>query len=549
MNNFISNLKQVFWFCLIFLSHASMYAHQPNVKLFTKENEAESFIEHQVNVVDGDYFESHIDLHFPGPDLLLLKRQLNTKSFQHSGGWRLFSEYFLIVGKDKQNPDELMYALDGKFDPSVKDFRLAQNKCLISSNEGGNKIYEKIDTIPTLCLGEEILPDLSKKFINPDYYRITKQILPSGNQVKYAYNNEGHLESIELFSRTSKSVFRVDFDYEFDFNGTAVFVSTIVGRVIEYKLEPFQLEDDSIVHALTQVRGSNINAQTYQYQVKDKSCLLVRKNIEGEDSILIEYDEEGKVVCLAKVGENGEAEGDYVFLYADKFTDVLDEDSLRSRYEYDDLQQLTKVTQFDKKENVVQERIYQVETVGNDEDPRERKRIKVVDVFAVCKPPTPGPPGPKGPTGPPGSTGATGDPGATGATGPAGTTGATGPTGLTGATGATGATGVTGATGPTGLTGGTGPTGDPGATGPTGPTGPIGVTGTTGATGPTGLTGATGATGAAGVTGATGPTGLTGATGPTGDPGATGPTGPIGATGTTGATGPTGLTGATGATG
>lgn len=72
------------------------------------EADPDSFVNHCVNVINGDYCESALDLEISGPDKLVLQRFYNAKNYmtgQGFGGWRIFSQTLLVTGKDPKNKE------------------------------------------------------------------------------------------------------------------------------------------------------------------------------------------------------------------------------------------------------------------------------------------------------------------------------------------------------------------------------------------------------------------------------------------------------------
>ncbi len=67
-------------------------------QLVSTGSDTDSFIQNSVNVINGDYCEATTDFLITGPDTLLLQR-----FYTNEGGWRIFPERFLVVGKDPSN--------------------------------------------------------------------------------------------------------------------------------------------------------------------------------------------------------------------------------------------------------------------------------------------------------------------------------------------------------------------------------------------------------------------------------------------------------------
>src|SRR5271155_5515023 len=83
------------------LSFSSLSASQ--LQLVSTESDPDAFIQNSVNVINGDYCESATDLAITGPDALVLQRFYSTKDVitgVQAGGWRVFPQRFLVIGKD-----------------------------------------------------------------------------------------------------------------------------------------------------------------------------------------------------------------------------------------------------------------------------------------------------------------------------------------------------------------------------------------------------------------------------------------------------------------
>src|SRR5271157_5459993 len=71
--------------------------------LCSTASDPDALVEKCVNVINGDYCEAVTDLIIAGPDPLILQRFHNSKNYvtgQGYGGWRIFPQMLLVLGKD-----------------------------------------------------------------------------------------------------------------------------------------------------------------------------------------------------------------------------------------------------------------------------------------------------------------------------------------------------------------------------------------------------------------------------------------------------------------
>lgn len=97
----------VFWlrlllaFCAACLALPLFGVNSP--PLVSTESDPDAFIHNSVNVINGEYCEAATDIIVPGPDALALQRFYSTKDAvtgTQRGGWRIFPQRFLVIGKD-----------------------------------------------------------------------------------------------------------------------------------------------------------------------------------------------------------------------------------------------------------------------------------------------------------------------------------------------------------------------------------------------------------------------------------------------------------------
>lgn len=72
-------------------------------RFVSTESDPDAFIDHNVNVINGDYCESVTDLIISGPDALVLQRVYSTRNAvtgARGDGWKLMPQRFLVIGKD-----------------------------------------------------------------------------------------------------------------------------------------------------------------------------------------------------------------------------------------------------------------------------------------------------------------------------------------------------------------------------------------------------------------------------------------------------------------
>jgi RHS repeat-associated protein len=365
----------------------------------------DSFIGHCVNVINGDYCEAVTDAVVKGPDSLDLQRFYNAKNYmtgEGSGGWRIFSQHFLVIGRDiekqsstiDQKPHEKIYAFTGERSGSILTYsgwvdrdnviknplkinltndgvgivntysQLMsgqtdyKNNCLyihgktceITLGDGTKRIYEKIKNPPTLFLGEELLPFMASYVKNAEYFHLIQETLPSGNHLIFSYESAtGHLSSVELKNASQMKILSwMRFSYKSQGNNYLVTVSTSDERVVEYHLEPLKSSDKT--YSLTKVTGSHFLPSHYQYSIHNDHMVLTKRSRSADDFIEIEYGTQGKVQAIKTPHPNsGKPEVSYTFTYGKGFTDVFNAVGTKTRYQFDDRFQLTAVEKYDGK--------------------------------------------------------------------------------------------------------------------------------------------------------------------------------------------------------
>lgn len=88
----------------LFLTYSTLDATHSAALLSSTEGDPDGIIGQCVNVIKGDYCESVTDLAIIGPDTLLLQRYYNSTNYitgEGVGGWRIFPQQYIVLGKDK----------------------------------------------------------------------------------------------------------------------------------------------------------------------------------------------------------------------------------------------------------------------------------------------------------------------------------------------------------------------------------------------------------------------------------------------------------------
>ncbi len=243
-------------FLLISIS-ASLYARQSSANLSSTEGDPDGIIANCVNVITGDYCEAAQDLIIKGPDLLTLDRFFNSTNYitgKEPGCWRIFPQRYLIIGQDQNskkctienNLYHWVYGFTGersggiltysgwrKKDGCTKDsLKIDASKdaigmvntyakeiggqtnhknnsvscsgesCELVLGDGTKRWYRKVKSLPSDIFGEELVQSIAEKVEAPEYYLLDKERLPSGNIIIFTYDQENHLQKIELKNKT-----------------------------------------------------------------------------------------------------------------------------------------------------------------------------------------------------------------------------------------------------------------------------------------------------------------------------------------------------------
>lgn len=360
------------------------------VPLVSTESDPESFIEHCVNVMSGEYCEAATDLVIAGPDALVLQRFFSTHDAvtgNQEGAFRIVPQRFLVIGKDisgkTRHPGEhWSYAFVGERsggilpycgwkgtngvtqDPLKIDILNSapgmvntyaeklggqtnhQNNALhcrgtsaeVVLGDGSRRFYQKVDQLPSLLLGEELTPLMAHQVVNPEYFLLTQEILPSGNRIFFSYDAAGHLISMEMKNKSLNKVLSwIHFTYTFHKAKCQVHITTSDARKLDY-----HLTQDRGLYRLTKVEGSHSIPVRYEYATG-----FIKKILPEGRFLQADY-QDGKVIALkGPQPESGYPVSMYTFAYHNNSTDVFNALGVKTRYEYDERFQLTAVKRYD----------------------------------------------------------------------------------------------------------------------------------------------------------------------------------------------------------
>lgn len=359
------------------------------LQFVSTESDPDAFIQNSVNVINGDYCESATDLVITGPDALVLQRFYSTKDIitgVQAGGWRMLPQRFLVVGKDASGKSctvgkdrfEWTSAFTGErsggilpysgwrnTNGSTKDplkidilnnavglvntyaqeingqtnhqnnlLHCKGDTCELSLGDGTRRIYQRVNDPPSQLLGEEITPIMAAQVIDPAYFLLVQEVLPSGNRLFFSYDEAHHLIAIEMKNPSGKPLSWIHFSYEFGENKSQVYITTSDNRELTYHF---------IADQLTQVSGSHSIPMTYEYD----GSSLVKKILPEGRFVEIAYQDERVQALKGPDAQSGKAEIAHTFSYGKDYTDAFDAMGVKTRYIYDKRSQLTTIERYD----------------------------------------------------------------------------------------------------------------------------------------------------------------------------------------------------------
>lgn len=398
-----------------FIFYGSQVSASQGAKMLpSTEADPDSFIDHCVNVINGDYCESATDLIIAGPDSLILQRYYNTRDYvtgEQPGGWRIFPQRFLVIGKDpngqiiqdeENGKMEGAYAFVGERSGGILTYSGWRNTegvspkplkinistdgigmtntyakeisgqtnhynnllyrkkdyCKLILGDGTQRFYERVNQLPTLIFGEELIPLLAAKVVQPEYWRLAKEKLPSGNVLSFSYDKEGHLASVKLKNASQTKILSwMHIRYKFLDQKAYIKIETSDEKTIEYHFTSFN-DSPRKIYALTDVQGSHLIPCSYQYELKSSACHLIKKSLPEGRFRVIEYDDKDRVKALKSVHQiSGLPEFVYSFEYGENVTTVINALGRKIDYQFNKRLRLTALRYYD-----LQGQLYRRET-------------------------------------------------------------------------------------------------------------------------------------------------------------------------------------------
>ncbi len=381
-----------------FYSQAEAAESMSAALLCSTASDPDAIVDKRVNTLNGDYCEVVADLIIPGPDPLILQRFHNSKNYvtgQGYGGWRIFPQMLLVLGKDPLKKEckvggerfEWTYAFTGERSGSILTYsgwkriegdtkdplkinaqkdalglvntyageidgqtnhlnnclHIKGDTCTVVLGDGTKRLFQKTVLPPTtpFC---NLHAELSSKVIQPTYYRLILETLPSGNSILFSYSEAGQLAHIEMQNKSQKPHSWI----QFNLKGNTLTLETSDARSIHYKFDNF-----NGTTVLKEVSGTHCIPSIYDYQLKGKTCFLIRKRFPEGRFLEIEYETQGRVAALKKPHpDSGKPFLAKQFYYGVGYTDVLNTFKVKTRYYYDDRLQLTALDYFNETDSL-----------------------------------------------------------------------------------------------------------------------------------------------------------------------------------------------------
>lgn len=375
-----------FIFFLSFLSFGPLFASYSPKLLTCTESDPDAFVQHVVNVITGEYSEAAEDLSITAPSSLILQRFYSNRDYltgTQPGGWRIFPERFLVVGKDRLETSYSraftggrsggIFSFFGKINEegfSKKPLKIQitqdaigmcntssseisgqtnrqndmlnskENLCELLLGDGTKRIYQQVPNLPSDLLGEELVPLMALQVLQPKYYKLVQENLPNGNYLFFSYTEKGHLESIEMKnSKQSKLLAWIRFGYFFKDSKCTIYITTSEEKTVEYHLDKV-----NGFYQLKEVFGSSLIPSSYEYT----NGWLIRKNMPEGRYNEIEYYKDGKVKALKSPDPfGGQPEVTHSFSYESTCTEVFNASNIKTSYWYNDRKELSSIEIYD----------------------------------------------------------------------------------------------------------------------------------------------------------------------------------------------------------
>ena len=359
------------------------------LQFVSTESDPDAFIQNSVNLINGYYCECTTDLVITGPDALILQRFYSTKDAvtgTQAGTWRILPQRFLVIGKDSSEKSctvgkdrfEWASAFTGERSGGILPYSGWRNSngstkdplkidvlnnavglvntyaqeingqtnhqnnllhckgatCELTLGDGTKRIYKRVNELPSQLLGEELTPIMAAQVLDPAYFLLIQEILPSGNRLLFSYDDAHHLIAMEMKNHAEKTLSWIHFSYEFGDNKSQAYIKTSDNRELTYGF---------VAGQLTHISGSHSHPITYEYD----GNLLIKKALPEGRFVEIAY-QEGKVQSLkGPHAQSGGVETAHSFSYGKDCTDVFDAIGTKTRYIYDERSQLTAIELYD----------------------------------------------------------------------------------------------------------------------------------------------------------------------------------------------------------
>ncbi len=342
-----------------------------------------------VSTAQGDFTAAEIDLSIAGPDPLVLTRFYNSgeEGPNFGEGWQIFPQTVLILGQDgDRQPFSIAGDSSGgffvyrgksgeplKIDPLrdgigmgntyAKEINGQTNRlnnrlywkgdtCELVLGDGTRRLYRETKEPSCDFLGRKIAAIPRSNIINPQYYQLLSEKLPSGNICLFSYEN-GRLSRVETKdSNQTKLHASICFTYDFQDNQCVITAKTHDDRILEYSFQHIKLENRS-VSLLKSVKGSHCLPMSYEYEIRKGHCYLKRKNLPEERFFELEYDDLGRVKLLKEPSTaSDESEITCRFSYENGFTDVHNANEIKTRYLYSARGYLAAIQYYDEKNDL-----------------------------------------------------------------------------------------------------------------------------------------------------------------------------------------------------
>ncbi len=318
-----------------------------------------------VSVIHGDYIAVETDAEVSAPDPIALRRSYRSStraSTTNFGGWNFNPHCFLnkvsstvYVAEDDGTTFRYVINQDGDYSLDSSGLvNTSRGTIDIWTNIFENHLsYEKKTDCFTWHLVSQGKRFYSRSQTRKDLYVLLHEILPSGNQIFYEYDQKDRIKVIRetnSFGTTELAQIRITY-------GQTVKVTTSDLQRIEYLFE----KDTNL---LSKVRSSHRPSVQYVYTTIENHPVLRKKILPEGRFVAIDYYQEGinqyKVQRLTSPqGANCKLLGispclqklcaDYIFkefFYYEGYTEVRSPNFRKTLYHYDPKHRLCEIVEF-----------------------------------------------------------------------------------------------------------------------------------------------------------------------------------------------------------